>query len=634
MIIGNFAASPSRLRPSPPNSRFAAILLAMALANCSSGSTRSGADARASLDAVSEAEDAGSPGPGDALPISVDANSELADAPSGSGDVESAGDAVALDAAALDSTPIDALAGALDAQPPADAGPACSTPVAPDPLLADRQACRFSAGSTAAATLGLSDADRAALPFQHLVVIMKENRSFDHLFGDLAATQPEAEVFPAGFSNLDSDGNAVPPFHLETTCVFADPGHGWAAMHEQVNGGLMDGYARSAASTTDTDGHFALGYYVESDLPFYYFLATTYALSDHYFPSVRSATFPNRDYLLLATSDGVTETQYTTWPSPALPSIFDRLDAAGVSWGVYADDHPLEETLNDPMHDWEMLHPWSPVSDLISAFARDDVPSVVFVDGRENVEDEHPLADVQVGEAWTKAIYDAALASPAWGSTVLLLTYDEAGGFFDHVPPPDSCPARPADAAFYELGTRVPLIAISPWARRHHVSKTVREHTSIIRFIEAVFGLPALTARDANSDALLDLFDFSCPPAAVPAAPLAGTGGCQAGVLTLDQATYTSGQPINATFAHGPGATLDWIGVYPSGVQPQSGSSIWVYLGGGHTAPTHGLVQGTVTLGPGSDGNTPWPLPAGSWTAYYLLDDGYSPIASASFTVQ
>jgi phospholipase C len=530
------------------------------------------------------------------------------------------------------------VAGCADAGAPArglDAGvpdlAACGSPPAADPLAAARMSCSFDGGAPPSVTVGASP---AAQRIRHVVVVMKENRSFDHIFGALAATQPDAEVFPSSFRNPDPSGTPVAPFHLSTTCVLADPGHGWQPMHDQVDSGKMDGYVKSAAATTDTDGHFVMGYYDSSDLPFYYFLANTFAIADHYFPSVRSATFPNRDYLLLATSDKVTETQYSIWPSPGLPTLFDRLDAAGVTWGVYADDHPLEETLNDPANDWEQLHPWKPVQALRDAFASDSVPSVVFVDGLENVEDEHPTADVQRGERWTKALYDAAVASPAWSSTVLLFTYDEAGGFFDHVPPPSSCPARAVDASFFELGTRVPLIAISPWARRHYVSKSVKEHTSITRFIEAVFGLPALTARDANSDALFDMFDFTCAPAAMPAAPAAGTGGCKAPTLTLDKSSYAVGETIVASFAGGPATTRDWIGVYPRGTMPQSGSTIWVYLTGGHTVPASGLGAGTVSLGVGSDGSAPWPLAAGNWTAYYLLDDGYSPVASFDFSVQ
>ncbi|HEX4476005.1 MAG TPA: alkaline phosphatase family protein, partial [Polyangiaceae bacterium] len=156
------------------------------------------------------------------------------------------------------------------------------------------------------------------------------------------------------------------------------------------------------------------------------------------------------------------------------------------------------------------------------------LPSVAFVDGEVNAEDDHPPADLQVGEKWSKGIYDATVKSPLWKNTALIFTFDEGGGFFDHVPPPtDACIARPQDSDFFELGIRVPLVMISPWARRHYVSHVRHEHTSITRLIELLFDVPALTARDANSDALLDMFDFGCKsPAAIPDAPESGTGGC------------------------------------------------------------------------------------------------------------
>jgi phospholipase C len=510
-----------------------------------------------------------------------------------------------------------------------DAAPTCPSPIADDPDATERQQCMFTAGALPRA--------HATLPISHVIVVMKENRSFDHLFGGLGALQPDAEVFPPGFTNPDLTGAPVAPFHLTTTCVGNDPDHQWDAMHAQIDGGKMDGYVTSAARSTGSDGHFAIGHYDASDLPFYYFLASTFALADHYFPSVRSGTFPNRDYLLLGTSDKVTATQYTLWPDPTLPSLFDRLDAAGVSWGVYADDHPLEETLNDPAHDWETLHPWHPVQQLLDDLQSGQLPHVVFVDGRENIDDEHPTADVQAGEAWTKRIYDAALAGPAWMSTVILLTYDEAGGFFDHVPPPNTCLARPVDSMFFELGTRVPLIAISPWARRHHVSKSLKQHTSITRFIETVFDLPSLTARDANSDPLLDLFDFDCPPAPIAAAPAAGTGGCKGANISVAQTSYASGDPIVVSFSNGPGNAKDWIGVYPKGTTPQPGSTIWSYVGASAATPHvagAGVTMGTVTLGAASANGTNWPLAVGQWMAYYLVNDGYSAIASVELDVR
>lgn len=387
--------------------------------------------------------------------------------------------------------------------------------------------------------MDITETGRKSIPIEHVVVIMKENRSYDHIFGALAKTYADAEAVPDAFSNKDLTGNDVKPFHLTTTCVPSDPGHQWVDMHNQVDGGAMDGFVTNAANTAfpgPSDGHFVMGYYDEGDLPFYYFLAKTFALADRHFPSVLAGTFPNRDYLYLGTSDGVKYTygipEGPEYPDPSLPTIFSVMTNAQVSWGVYADNGPLSDTLG-----WTTTQQGvHPVQDLIDGFTSGNLPSVIFVDGTEtggaaSEQDEHPPADLQLGEAWTKRIYDAAVASSLWDKTVLFFTYDEGGGFADHVPPPnDACIARPgntSDAEFFELGPRVPLIAISPWARRHYVSHVRHEHTSITRFIELVFNLGAMTARDANSDAFLDMFDFGCQNAdPLPTAPSPGTGGC------------------------------------------------------------------------------------------------------------
>jgi len=222
----------------------------------------------------------------------------------------------------------------------------------------------------------------------------------------------------------------------------------------------------------------------------------------------------------------------------------------------------------------------------------------------------------------------------------MFLTYDEAGGFFDHVQPPATCVARPQDSRFFELGTRVPLIAISPWARRRYVSKTVHEHTSITRFIETVFGLGALTARDANSDALLDMFDFACPPAPVPAAPAPGTGGCNGPTLTLDQTSYAQNEPIHLTFANGPGNAMDWVAIYVRGQAPAFAQSVaWAYVSAAasspHTAGAGGIKSGTVTLdGNSVDNGHGWPLSKGSYMANFLVNNGYTSIASVGLDVK
>ena len=143
-----------------------------------------------------------------------------------------------------------------------------------------------------------------------------------------------------------------------------------------------------------------------------------------------------------------------------------------------------------------------------------------------------------------------------------------------------------------------------------------------------------MTARDANSDALLDMFDFSCQPAPVPAAPAAGSGGCGGASLTVSKTSYDLGEPIVFTFAHGPGNPKDWIGVYALGDSPHASSIIWGYVGGnGHTASA-GRTDGTISLAAGSQNNAAdWPLHTGSWVAYFLVNDGYTPLASVQFDI-
>jgi phospholipase C len=394
-------------------------------------------------------------------------------------------------------------------------------------LATERASCGFQTGARPTDTLPITEDERAEIPIRNVIVLMKENRSFDHLLGELNASgQPDTAAIPASFTNPDASGAAVAPFTLATTCVGADPGHQWDSMHAQVDGGAMDGFVTSAAKTTKTDGHFVLGHYGPGDLPFYYWLANTFAINDRHFASVRSGTWPNRDFLMLATADGVKCT-YCGLPAPGTPTIFDTLAAAGQTWGAYADGAPFDGALGwNPMH--AGLHRFR---DFLSALRDGTLPAVAFVDGVQDLEDEHPTGDVQVGEAWTRKVYEAAVGSPLWPQIAIIWTYDEAGGFADDVPPPSSAciarPGNPLDAPFFELGVRVPFAVISPYARTHYVSHVVHDHTAITRFIELVFDLPALTARDANSDALLDMFDFDSPPVlAPPPAPPSGTLGC------------------------------------------------------------------------------------------------------------
>ncbi len=410
---------------------------------------------------------------------------------------------------------------------PADPPLPCSTTLPADPNAAARAACTFGQGDHPSKTLGVPANLSGQIPIRHVILMMKENRSFDHLFGRLHDEgQPLTEAEPATYTNLDLTGAPVVPFHEPTTCVPIDPGHQSDSVAVCIAGGAMTGFVVNAARTTGTDGHAVMGNYDRTDFPFYFWLAATFALADRHFAPMASGTYGNRDFSILGTNAGVTDTGLA-FPDPSTPSIMQLLMNAGFTWGAYTDSEPFSGALN-----WDASTPGvHPFQALLDALDQGTLPNVAFVDAVDNVTDDHPIADIQAGEAWSRQVYTHAVASPQWSRLAIIWTYDEAGAFADHVPPPSACAAVPSNSSFTQLGPRVPLVAISRWAKPSYVSHVVRDHTAITRFIETLFDLPALTARDANSDALLDLFDFSCRQPASPAQnpPEAGIGGCPAG---------------------------------------------------------------------------------------------------------
>jgi phospholipase C len=392
-----------------------------------------------------------------------------------------------------------------DAGPPADVGidahdhdvgapPDGGPPPVDDPLAADREACTFAAGAMVADTLPDVTAARAAIT--HIVVIMQENRSFDHMFGTLGHG---TEGTPSDYVNVDGTGTTIAPWHESPTCG-PDVPHSWTAMHTGWDDGAMDGWARSG-------GRNAMGYLTDEDHPFYTWMATTFSMSDRYFASVIGPTHPNRAYLYGGTSDGIRES-YAGHPSG--PFVFDSLDAASVEWAEF-NASSFEAFSGTLPLSFRNIRPYS---EFLPALADGTLPPVSFVDLEPN--DEHPPGSVHDGEIAMHPILEGAFASPLWPHLAILFTYDEGGGYFDHVRPPSACLAAPSESAFDTLGPRVPLVVISPYARAAFVSHRVHSHTSILRFIEAIHDLPAITGRDANSDALLDLFDFETPPFASP----------------------------------------------------------------------------------------------------------------------
>lgn len=377
---------------------------------------------------------------------------------------------------------------------------------------------------------------------QHIVVLMQENRSFDHYFGQLPSQgQPRVNGEPANASNpnpLDPSGPPIPAFHKTTTCEVADLNHSWTGTHNEYDNGKMDGFTTANVDPKDPTGSRTMGYYDQRDLPYYYVLDNTFAIGDHYFSDVLGPTFPNRFYLLAGTSFGHIRNDFPDLSGPGFTqrTVFNLLDEAQVSWKVYYSQLPFAGLFG-----YVRAHAAGhllPVSQYFTDAAAGTLPQVAFVDpvfvAPNNVEtDEHPPSNVQVGENFTSNVISALFKSPDWSSSAMFLTYDEHGGFYDHLPPPsavipDDIPPMllPGDtpAAFDRYGIRVPVTVISPFAKAHFVSHKVNDHTSILRFIETRFDLPALTGRDAAANPMLEFFNFKHPafetPPDLPPAPI------------------------------------------------------------------------------------------------------------------
>jgi phospholipase C len=339
-------------------------------------------------------------------------------------------------------------------------------------------------------------------PLQHLVISCQENHSFDQYFGYAPQVQAAGYGPPAGFSQPDAAGVAHAPFE-QTQLSTLDPPHFWPAVHEQVDGGKMDGFFR-AAQTAVGDGNVAIGYYTAKELPFYYSLLDSAGLCANYFCSVLGPTWPNRFYLMSGTSGGITTNGiwgYGVLDSGGWPIILDLLDGAGVSWKIYSiggtDDVAAGDSDNVAVFWSRWAHDprtTATEQDYIDDCRRGKLPQVSWlIPSYTNRLDEHPPADVSAGMRLQQKMVDAIRSSAVWGSSAYLLTYDEHGGFFDHIPPPA------VDA--YGFGVRVPLWVISPHARKGPiVSARPADHTSTLKLIERIHGLPTLASRNHGFD--------------------------------------------------------------------------------------------------------------------------------------
>ena len=330
------------------------------------------------------------------------------------------------------------------------------------------------------------------LPIDHVIISCQENRSFDHYYGYAPLVQAAGLGPSATYRQPDGRGGFVVPYEF-TALSTDDVGHSWNAVHGEWNGGAMDGFFT-------TDGLAAMGYYTAAELPFYYSLFDEFTLCANYFCSLLGPTWPNRFYFAAGTSGGITTNGVWGYGVFDYPIILDLLDAAGVSWKVYNmtwDSVPFGNTDNVFVFWKRFAHDQrthGTRGDYFSDLKHGRLPQVSWIiPSFARGLDEHPPADVSVGMGIQEQLITALRQSSAWQRSVFLLTYDEHGGYFDHVAPPQ------LDA--YGLGIRVPMWVISPLAKRGHLERAVYEHTSTLKFLERQFNLPTLASVNHLFDA-------------------------------------------------------------------------------------------------------------------------------------
>ncbi len=352
--------------------------------------------------------------------------------------------------------------------------------------------------------------DPRASGVDHIVVLCMENRSFDHFLGWV----PGADGRQAGLVYLDDAGQPHSTHHLDEWqgCGFNDPDHSYEGGRVQLDGGRCDGFRR---------GHnddYALGYYTRDDLEASAAIVDGFTICDRWFCSILGPTYPNRFYTHAAATDRISNTIAIS----SLPTIWDRLGAAGVPARYYFSDVPFL-ALWGTRH----LRLGRPLATFFADAAAGALPAYSYLDpsfigedqGGSN--DDHPHADIRRGQALISEVVRAVTESPLWPRTVLIVTYDEWGGFFDHVQPPtlpDDFTPTPTEE-HNTAGFRVPTYLVSPFARRGRVTSTGFDHASILKLVEWRFGLAPLTARDAAAANPATVLDFRAPnlrPAPVP----------------------------------------------------------------------------------------------------------------------
>jgi phospholipase C len=421
-----------------------------------------------------------------------------------------------------------------------------------EPTARQKEALRVLGRTTLRAPGSRPDPSKPAgtdtLPgIEAVVVLMMENHSFDNLLGMLGRGDGftlDRDGQPTA-TNPYADGSRQRAFRMPTTCQLPNqPSQEWRTSHLAYNGGRLDGFVSSPIGPTNATevGGVAMGYWTGDDLPYTYALARTFPLADRYFSSVLGQTDANRRYLIAGTSSGMTDEIDTpadvngtvgvpSVAGPANGTIFEQLSQHGITWADYTNDFPTGATPElYPIPDTGITAANKrPTAQFLTDAAGGTLPQFSLVEPDYSTQSQENPQNIAVGEAFLAGIVNALGASPQWKRSLLVLTYDEHGGYYDHVPPPVALapddipphvyPGEEAYDGFERYGFRVPGLVVSPFAKRHHVSHQVYDHTSVLALVERKWNLAALTYRDANANDLTDLIDLDALASRRPTFP-------------------------------------------------------------------------------------------------------------------
>jgi len=348
---------------------------------------------------------------------------------------------------------------------------------------------------------------------KHIVVIVEENHTFDNYFGTFPGANGIAAATPQP-STAAPNAQLVEPFMVDSTTIPHDLSHTWSSAHQAYDGGKMDGFVIASNS------NLSMGYFDPLLVQSYWDYASQFVLLDNFFTSVMGPSLPNHLYLIAGQSGGLTSNASAgvlDFNSSSVynntfyfKTIMDELDANLVSWKYYAGSYSSLNNWN-PLPAFASfqgnqtrLRNLAPPQQFLTDVADHNLASVVWIMPGTDQSSEHPPYDISIGEKNTVSIINALMASEYWNSTAVFLTWDDWGGWYDHVQPPQ------VDQFGY--GFRVPCLIISPYARQGYIDHTQGDFTSILKFIESVHSLQPLAARDSSASNLMEAFDFSQSP--------------------------------------------------------------------------------------------------------------------------